>query len=56
MWIFIWASSRLRLSTPLPQPVMVERQQESGTSVLAEKVALVQSRYSWVPQQSSYNK
>ena len=55
VWIFILASSSPRLSVPFPQPLTLDRQQESGTSFSAEKVAFFQSSHSWVPQQSSYN-
>ena len=44
------SSDMVRMS--LPQPSMSERQQESGTASLGlEKVVLVQSLYSWAPQQ-----
>ena len=44
----------LMASTPCPQFSMSERQQESGTELLSsEKVVLLQSLYSWAPQQFS---
>ena len=51
--ILWFTSDGVKRSTPFPQPVTSERQQESGTSVIEEKVTFFQSRYSSVPQQFS---
>ena len=53
VWIFMAASVSERARTPFPHPVIEERQQESGTSSMLENVTLLQSRYSWAPQQSN---